>query len=97
MLICFLFGAITLLYRFGSSRRRSRFRWIKPGALLATIPQLIASVALSCRVSPISGFGVTYGPLGAAVGIMLWFYLSAYATLLGADSKARSEHYRAVG
>jgi membrane protein len=59
--------------------------------VLATVLWLIASEALSWYVSRLSSFGVTYGPLGAAVGIMLWFYLSAYATLLGAELDARLE------
>jgi membrane protein len=42
-------------------------------------------------------FGVTYGPLGAAVGIMLWFYVSAYATLLGAELNAQLGGYSGAG
>jgi membrane protein len=42
-------------------------------------------------VSRIGVFGATYGPLVAAVGIMLWFYVSAYAVLLGAELNARLE------
>jgi membrane protein len=34
---------------------------------------------------------VTYGPLGAVVAIMLWFYLTAYAVLLGAEVNAQLE------
>jgi membrane protein len=95
MLVGFFFGAIALLYRFGPSRPRSRFQRIKPGAVLATVLWLIASEALSWYVSRIGSFGATYGPLGAAVGIMLWFYLSAYATLLGAELNARLELWHA--
>jgi len=42
-------------------------------------------------VSRISSFGATYGPLGAVVGVMLWFYISAYAVLLGAELNAQLE------
>ena len=42
-------------------------------------------------VSQIGSFGATYGSLGAAVGVMLWFYISAYAVLLGAELNARLE------
>ncbi len=91
MLIGFFFAAIALLYRFGPSQARLRSRRIKPGALLATAIWLIVSEGLSWYVSRIGSFGATYGPLGAAVGIMLWFYVSAYATLLGAEFNARLE------
>lgn len=91
MLIGFFFGAIALLYRFGPSQPRPLYRRIKPGALLATMIWLIASEVLSWYVSRIGSFGAMYGPLGAAVGVMLWFYVSAYATLLGAELNARLE------
>lgn len=91
MLISFFFVAIILLYRFGPSRPKPRNPRITPGAALATVLWLIASELLSLYVSRISAFGATYGSLGAAVGVMLWFYISAYAVLLGAELNARLE------
>jgi membrane protein len=91
MLIGFFFISITLLYRFGPSRTPPLRPYIKPGATLATVLWLIASALLSFYVSRINAFGATYGSLGAAVGVMLWFYISAYAVLLGAELNARLE------
>ncbi len=91
MLIGFFFVAIALLYRFGPSRPKPRHPRIIPGAVLATVLWLIASELLSFYVSRIGTFGATYGSLGAAVGVMLWFYVSAYAVLLGAELNARLE------
>jgi membrane protein len=91
MLIAFFFVSIALLYRFGPSRPRPQRPRIKTGAALATVLWLIASELLSFYVSRIGTFGATYGSLGAAVGVMLWFYVSAYAVLLGAELNARLE------
>ena len=91
MLIGFFFVAIALLYRFGPSRPPPPRRRITPGAALATVLWLIASELLTFYVSRIGSFGATYGSLGAAVGVMLWFYISAYAVLLGAELNARLE------
>jgi membrane protein len=91
MMIGFFFVAIALLYRFGPSRPPPTRPRIKPGAALATVLWLIASELLSLYVSRIGTFGATYGSLGAAVGVMLWFYVSAYAVLLGAELNARLE------
>jgi membrane protein len=91
MLIGFFFVAIALLYRFGPSRRPPPRPRIKPGAALATVLWLMASEVLSIYVSRIGSFGATYGSLGAVVGVMLWFYISAYAVLLGAELNARLE------
>jgi membrane protein len=97
MLIGFFFVAISLLYRFGPSRPAPRRPRIKTGAALATVLWLIASELLSFYVSRIGSFGATYGSLGAAVGVMLWFYISAYAVLLGAELNARLEEVDAPG
>jgi membrane protein len=91
MMIGFFFVAITLLYRFGPSRPTPMHPRIAPGAAFATVLWLIASEVLSFYVSRISTFGATYGSLGAAVGVMLWFYISAYAVLLGAELNAQLE------
>jgi len=91
MLIVLVGGTIALLYRFGPSRRRPPNQHIFPGAIVATVLWLIASVGLSFYVSRIARLGVTYGPLGAVVAIMLWFYITAYAVLLGAELNAQLE------
>ncbi|HQT76273.1 MAG TPA: YihY/virulence factor BrkB family protein [Rhodopila sp.] len=91
MLIGFFFVAVGLLYRFGPSRRPPDQPRVKSGAALATVLWLIASEVLSLYVSQIGTFGATYGSLGAAIGVLMWFYVSAYAVLLGAELNARLE------
>jgi membrane protein len=91
MLIGFFFVAIALLYRFGPSRERPAYPRIAPGAWLATVLWLIASEGLTVYVSQIASFGAMYGSVGAMIGVMMWFYLSAYAVLLGAELNARLE------
>jgi membrane protein len=34
---------------------------------------------------------VTYGPLGAVAGVMLWFWVSVYAVLTGAELNSALE------
>ncbi len=96
LLVVLVGGSIALLYRYGPSRERLRGRQIFAGAILATLLWLIASEGLSYYVAHIARFGVTYGPLGAVVAIMLWFYLTAYAVLLGAEVNSQLEHRNAA-
>ena len=92
-----LFGVtVALLYRFGPSRQPPPRQPILPGAVVATALWLLASTLLSLYISRLGTFGATYGPLGAAIGIMLWFYISAYAVLLGAELNAQIEARRAA-
>jgi membrane protein len=92
LLLVGLFGAsLAVLYRLGPARIPPPHQPIIPGIILATLLWLAASTLLSWYVSHIASFGATYGPLGAVVGIMLWFYVSAYAVLLGVELNARLE------
>ena len=88
-LVVLVAGTIALLYRFGPARHSLSNQHIFPGAIVAIALWLIASVGLSFYVSHIARLGATYGPLGAVVAIMLWFYLCAYAVLLGAEVNAQ--------
>jgi len=91
ILLVLVGGTIALLYRYGPSRRPRPNQRIFTGAVHATLLWLIASVGLSFYVSHIARLGATYGPLGAVVAIMLWFYLTAYAVLLGAELNSQLE------
>ena len=90
LLLLTLFGAsLAVFYRLGPARRPPPQEPTLPGVVLATALWLTASLLLSWYVGHISTFGVTYGPIGAVVGVMLWFYVSAYAALLGAELNVR--------
>lgn len=93
MLVGFATLSIGLLYRFGPSHRTGSKRRIAPGALLATMVWLAASGLLDFYIDHIGSFGATYGPIGAVIGVMLWFFVSVYAVLLGAELNAQLEAY----
>ena len=80
-----------LLYARGPSRAPPPGARVLPGAALATLLWLLSSYVLSIYVGKLANFDATYGSIGAVVGIMLWFYVSAYAALLGAELNAQLE------
>ncbi len=83
-------GALAMLYRL-SPNRRSKWRWVFPGAVLATIGWLAASAAFSFFIANFGNFNETYGALGAVVVLMMWFYISAFVVLLGAELNSEAE------
>lgn len=89
--------SLALLYRFGPARPRPPRQWIAPGSALALSLWLVASGLLSFYIDHIASFGVVYGPFGAVAAVMLWFFVSAYAALLGAELNAQLERLSASG
>lgn len=82
---------IALLYRFAPYRRSAQWRWLSYGTLLATLMWLLGSGGLSLYVRYFSAFSELYGSLGAVVALMLWFWLSAFVVLFGAEVNSEME------
>jgi membrane protein len=91
LLLLFVGLSFSLLYRFGPSRRIAGWHWITPGSMVATLLWLLASTGFSYYVGHVASYDATYGPLGAVVGIMMWFFVTAYVVLLGAELNAELE------
>jgi membrane protein len=95
LLVSFLsLMSICLLYRYGPSRRGSSWRVVWPGAAAATLVWVAASGLFSWYVGHVATYDATYGPLGAVVGLMMWFYVSAFCVLAGAEFNAAYERQR---
>ena len=77
--------ALAVLYRFGPSPHGARWRWITPGSALATTLWIIGSAALSYYLANFGNYDATYGSLGAAIGFMMWMWMSSVVILLGAQ------------
>ncbi len=90
-LVVFVLLALSLLYRFGPSRRAASWQWVTPGSAVATVLWLLVSALFSYYVQHLASYDATYGPLGAVVGVMMWFYVSALAVLVGAELNAELE------
>ena len=91
LMVAFVLVGLSLLYRYGPSRTPAAWRWVTPGSLLATALWLLASVLFSIYVGRFASYDATYGPIGAVVAVMTWFYVSVYVVLLGAELNAELE------
>jgi membrane protein len=86
--------ALAAIYRYGPSRREARWQWLSVGSG-AAIGWLISSVLFSWYIANFGAYNATYGSLGAAVGMMMWMWISAIVILLGAELNAEIEHQTA--
>jgi membrane protein len=85
LLLASVFAAVAVLLRFGPSGGVGGWRSVLPGTTMATGVWAIASALFSFYVSHLAGYDVMYGSLGAAVALLMWFYVSVYVVLLGAE------------
>ena len=92
-----LFGMVvfglSLLYRFAPSRRKAKWRWVSPGALVAAILWMIGTIGFSVYVQNFGSYNETYGTLGGVIILLTWLWLSAFIVLLGAEFNAEIEHH----
>jgi membrane protein len=77
-----------VLYRYGPSREAARGGWFRWGAVVATLLWLAGSALFSFYVSNFGKYNETYGSVGAIVVLLLWFLLTAYVILVGAEIDA---------
>ena len=88
--------AIAFINYFAPDAEQS-WQWITPGALLATGLWVVASLGLKIYVSRFADYNETYGSLGGVIVMMLWFYISSLAILVGAEMNAEIEHASSYG
>jgi membrane protein len=82
---------IELIYYFAPDAEQE-WVWVTPGAVIATILWLVASLAFRFYVINFGSYDETYGALGAIILLMLWFYLTGLAIIFGAEANAEIEH-----
>lgn len=84
-LLGLVFIGLVVVYRLGPSGRNPGIAWTLPGAAVATLLWAAASAAFSLYVSNFATYDLMYGPLGTTVGLLMWFWVSVYVVLLGAE------------
>ena len=79
--------ALLCLYRFAPSAKQLWTRII-PGSVIGAMIWIIASLIFRFYVRHFSDFGLLYGSLGTLIILILWFYLSGIAILIGGEINA---------
>jgi membrane protein len=80
--------ALVLLYRIGRPGHRG-FMSLFPGAIVTTVLWWVVDVLFGVYVRKMP-YDVVYGGLAAAIGLLLWMYLTAVIVLIGAAYNAES-------
>ena len=86
---------LAVLYCYAPSRTRQRWSWLSVGTAFATLAWLGGSALFSWYLSNFANYDATYGSLGAAIGLMMWLWLSVSVILVGGEINAEMEHQTA--
>jgi membrane protein len=95
VLLMLLLIGLAVLYRYGPDRCAARWQWVTVGSAFAAMTWIIASFLFSWCLASFANYNATYGSLGAAVGVMIWLWISTTVMLLGAELNAEIEHQTA--
>ena len=82
---------IGLVYYFGPDADQD-WLWITPGAVVATTSWLAVSLVFKWYVANFTDYEGSYGAVGGVIVVLLWFYLSGIAILVGAELNSEIEH-----
>jgi membrane protein len=97
LLFVLVAGSLALLYRFGPGHAQPpQWRWLAVGSIAAALIWLAASALFSWYLANFANYDATYGSLGAAIGLMMWMWVSTIVVLLGAELNSEIEHQLAL-
>ena len=93
VLFAILLAGTMLLYRYAPPRPPPTWVSLVPGAAFAATTWVVVSLGFTFYVENFGSYNETYGVLGGAVILMLWFYLAALSIIVGAEIDAELERY----
>ncbi len=92
VLALIVMGVLAITYKIAPDRRNPQFSWVSWGAVIATVLWLAGSILFSFYISNFGNYDKMYGSFSAVIVLMLWFFITAYVILLGAEINSEMEH-----
>lgn len=81
-------AVISLIYHNGVPKGQS-WRKVLPGALMAAVLWFPATIVFGWYVRNYATYNVVYGPLSAAIALLVWLYIVSAIVLIGAELNAQ--------
>jgi membrane protein len=88
----FVVLAFAIIYYFAPDVRERHWYWITPGSVTGVLLWAVASAGLRGYLHFFNTYTRTYGSLGALIILMLWFYVTGLAVLIGGQINSTIEH-----
>lgn len=86
-----VFFWFSVVYKFAPVRKHATLKWVRPGAITATVLWIISSLGFSFYVSNFGNYDATYGSISAVVILLFWLFITNFIILLGAEINSEAE------
>ncbi len=96
LVLAFILLAFGLIYYFAPNLHEQRFRWVLPGMIVGVSLWLAGSLGFRLYLRYFNTYNAVYGSMGAVIILMLWFYLTGAAILVGGEVNSEIERAAAV-
>ncbi|HEX8286743.1 MAG TPA: YihY/virulence factor BrkB family protein [Pyrinomonadaceae bacterium] len=92
VMILFVLLTFAIIYYYAPNLYEQKWYWITPGSLVGVALWLLVSFLFRIYLRYFDSYSITYGSLGAVIILMLWFYLTGVAILIGGKINAEIEN-----
>lgn len=92
IILAFVLLSFALVYYFAPNLNDQKWYWITPGSFIGLLLWLLVSLLFRVYLRFFDSYSMTYGSLGAVIVLMLWFYMTGAALLIGGAFNAEIEH-----
>lgn len=92
VVLAFVLVTFAMIYYYAPNLYDQKWYWITPGSVIGIILWLLVSFIFRIYLRYFDTYSVTYGALGAVIVLMLWFYLTGVAILIGGKINAEIEN-----
>jgi membrane protein len=91
IILFFILLAFSLIYYFAPDLRDQDWKWVTPGSAVGVVLWLLISFGFKTYLNYFNSYSATYGSLGALIIMMLWFYFTGLAILVGGEVNSEIE------
>ena len=88
----FIMTSFALVYFFAPNHKVRRWHWISPGSAVGVALWLGASGLLRLYLHFSGSYSAVYGSLGGVIILLLWFYVTGFAFLIGGEVNSVIQH-----
>jgi membrane protein len=96
LVLAFVLLAFALIYYLAPDLHDQAWKWVTPGSIIGVLLWLAVSFVFKLYLTFFNSYSATYGSLGAVIILMLWFYFTGAAILIGGEINSEIEHEMAL-